>query len=237
MFSLDGYWTLRKHAAAVRRSDRAVISVTGRDRATWLQGLLTNDVLALQEGQSCYAAYLTPQGRMISDMQVIAGPDRIWLDVPAPLAASLRERLDGLIFAEDAQVIDESESIAVWGVYGPEWVQRFPPMRPTAATADRAEARETVRAEAGKGSKVQGFEDSSSSSDSRVQVLSEYRRPAASRARRTAAGESGDARCAANRGGCAEVSRRHDARTRFRSRRASRIARSRSRKAATSARK
>jgi folate-binding protein YgfZ len=119
MFSLDGYWTLRQHAAAVRRSDRAVITVTGRDRATWLQGLLTNDVLALQEGQSCYAAYLTPQGRMISDMQVIARPDRIWLDVPAPLAASLRARLDGLIFAEDAQVIDESESIAVWGLYGP----------------------------------------------------------------------------------------------------------------------
>ncbi len=120
MFSLDGYWTLRQQAAAVRRSDRAVITVTGRDRATWLQGLLTNDVLALQEGQSCYAAYLTPQGRMISDMQVIARADRIWLDVPAPLAASLRERLDGLIFAEDAQVIDESESIAVWGIYGPE---------------------------------------------------------------------------------------------------------------------
>ncbi len=97
-----------------------VIAVTGRDRATWLQGLLTNDVLALQEGQSCYSAYLTPQGRMISDMQVIALADRIWLDVPAPLAASLRERLDGLIFAEDAQVIDESASIAVWGVYGPE---------------------------------------------------------------------------------------------------------------------
>jgi folate-binding protein YgfZ len=136
MFSLDGYWTLRKHAAAVRRSDRAVIAVTGRDRATWLQGLLTNDVLALQEGQSCYAAYLTPQGRMISDMQVIAGADRIWLDVPAPLAASLRERLDGLIFAEDAQVTDESASIAVWGVYG-------------------------TRVPGFQGSKVPGFNDSS----------------------------------------------------------------------------
>jgi folate-binding protein YgfZ len=134
MFSLVGYWTLRTKAAVVRRSDRAVIAVTGRDRATWLQGLLTNDVLALQDGQSCYAAYLTPQGRMITDMQVIALADRIWLDVPAPLAASLRERLDGLIFAEDAQVIDESDSIGVWGVYGPEWVQGF------------------------KGSKVQGFE-------------------------------------------------------------------------------
>ena len=120
MFSSDGYWTLRKKAAAVRRSDRAVLTVTGADRATWLQGLLTNDVLALKDGQSCYSAYLTPQGRMITDMEVIARADRLWLDVPAPLAASLRERLDGLIFAEDAQVIDANESIVVWGVYGPD---------------------------------------------------------------------------------------------------------------------
>ena len=120
MFSLDGYWTLRTRAARVRRSDRGIVAITGRDRATWLQGLVTNDVLALKEGESCYSAYLTPQGRMITDMHVIALDDRLWLDVPAPLAASLRDRLDGLIFAEDAQVVDESSSIAVWGVYGPE---------------------------------------------------------------------------------------------------------------------
>ena len=40
--------------------------------------------------------------------------------MPAPLAASLRDRLDGLIFAEDAQVEDVSASITVWGVYGPQ---------------------------------------------------------------------------------------------------------------------
>ncbi|MGH9201478.1 MAG: YgfZ/GcvT domain-containing protein [Vicinamibacterales bacterium] len=138
MVSLDGYWTLRNNAAAVRRSDRAVIVVTGRDRAAWLQGLLTNDVVALQEGQSCYSAYLTPQGRMITDMQVVALADRIWLDVPAPLASPLRDRLDGLIFAEDAQVIDASESIAPWGIYGP-----------------RAKVPEF------QGSKVPGFQDAS----------------------------------------------------------------------------
>ena len=63
---------------------------------------------SLKEGESRYAAYLTPQGRMISDMNVIERGGRILLDVPEPLAASLRERLDGLIFSEDVQVTDES---------------------------------------------------------------------------------------------------------------------------------
>ena len=69
----------------VRRADRGVLAVAGADRAAWLQGLLTNDVASLQEGESRYAAYLTPQGRMISDMNVIERGGRILLDVPRRL--------------------------------------------------------------------------------------------------------------------------------------------------------
>src|SRR5688572_14151590 len=116
MFSLDGYQAVHKQGGVVRRTDRRVIAVSGADRASWLQGLVTNDVLSLAEGDSRYAAYLTPQGRMISDMLVVAQGDRLLLDVPAPLASALREKLDALIFAEDAQVTDESGRILVWTI-------------------------------------------------------------------------------------------------------------------------
>jgi folate-binding protein YgfZ len=119
MFSLDGYRALRTTGGAVRRVDRGVLAVAGRDRVAWLQGLVTNDVAGLADGQGCYAAYLTPQGRMITDMNILARGDRLLLDVPAPLAASLRDRLDGLIFAEDAQVSDESAHFAVWTIVEP----------------------------------------------------------------------------------------------------------------------
>ena len=119
MFSLDGYRALRTSGGAVRRVDRGVLAVAGRDRAVWLQGLVTNDVEALADGQGCYAAYLTPQGRMITDMNILARGSRLLLDVPAPLAAALRDRLDGLIFTEDAQVTDESVNLSVWTVFDP----------------------------------------------------------------------------------------------------------------------
>ena len=119
MFSLDGYRALRTSGGAVRRVDRGVLAVAGRDRAAWLQGLVTNDVEVLADGQGCYAAYLTPQGRMITDMNLLARGPRLLLDVPAPLAASLRDRLDGLIFTEDAQVTDESAHLSVWTVFDP----------------------------------------------------------------------------------------------------------------------
>lgn len=119
MFSLDGYRALRTGGGVVRRTDRAVLAITGKDRADWLQGLVTNDVASLAPGETRYAAYLTPQGRMVTDMNVIARADRLLLDVPAPLAGSLRERLDGLIFAEDAQVLDLGDAMQVWTAIPP----------------------------------------------------------------------------------------------------------------------
>ena len=116
MFSLDGYKAAAASGGVVRRTDRGVLAVSGTDRASWLQGLLTNDLDALKEGEVQYSAYLTPQGRMISDMHVTARDHRVLLDVPAALAAPLRDKLDALIFAEDVQVSDESARLAVWTV-------------------------------------------------------------------------------------------------------------------------
>src|SRR5688572_10731201 len=122
MFSLDGYQAVQAKGGVVRRTDRRVLAVSGADRASWLQGLLTNDVESLAEGESRYAAYLTPQGRMISDMNVVAHGDRLLLDVPAPLAAALHEKLAGLIFSEAAQLTDESGRILVWTVINEELI-------------------------------------------------------------------------------------------------------------------
>jgi|SRR5688572_19918626 tRNA-modifying protein YgfZ len=114
MFSLDGYQAVHAKGGVVRRTDRRVLAISGADRASWLQGLVTNDVASLAEGDTRYAAYLTPQGRMITDMNVVAHGDRLLLDVPAALASALRDKLDGLIFAEDVHVTDESGRILVW---------------------------------------------------------------------------------------------------------------------------
>ena len=68
--SAGAYDAARHRAAFVDRSDRGRIVVSGADRASYLQGLLTNDIVALKPGQGCYAAYLTAQGRMIADLHV-----------------------------------------------------------------------------------------------------------------------------------------------------------------------
>jgi folate-binding protein YgfZ len=119
MFSPDEYRALTEGAGLVRRGDRGVLVVTGADRLSWLQGLLTNDVVALPPGGICDAAYLTPQGRMITSLRVFNDDARTLLDVPASLAESLQRRLDGLLFSEDAQIVDASNTIVVVDVHGP----------------------------------------------------------------------------------------------------------------------
>jgi len=118
MSSISGYDALSSGTAVVRRTDRGVIRLLGADRAAWLQGLVTNDVRALAPGQRLYSAYLTPQGRMITDLWIVATDDALLLDVPAPLAADLAARLDGLIFAEDVQVADVSGEVPCTHVMG-----------------------------------------------------------------------------------------------------------------------
>ena len=78
--------------------------MAGPDRATYLQGLLTNDIPALSPGTGCYSAWLTPQGRMLTDMHVLESGGMILLDVPAETAEATRERLEQFIFTEDVQV-------------------------------------------------------------------------------------------------------------------------------------
>jgi tRNA-modifying protein YgfZ len=153
MFSLDGYKAVSANGGFVRRTDRGVLTVSGADRATWLQGLLTNDVAALKDGDIQYSAYLTPQGRMITDMHVAARDNRILLDVPASLAASLRDKLDGLIFSEDAQVADQSQRLAVWTVIRKddflEVIGETLPAELTALTEVNLDTFEVIRIERG----------------------------------------------------------------------------------------
>src|SRR5688572_33279877 len=90
----DQYQALRETAAIGAVAPRNAIGVSGRDRASYLQGLLTNDIQALTPGTGCYAAWLTPQGRMLTDLHVFESGDMILLDVPAAELAATLQRLD-----------------------------------------------------------------------------------------------------------------------------------------------
>jgi tRNA-modifying protein YgfZ len=119
MFSLDQYAAAHSSAVIGGHAWCGTVALTGADRGSFLHGLLTNDIAALTTGGGTYAAYLTPQGRMISDMRVIETGDRMLLGVNRPGAAPLAERLNALVFSEDVQAVDVTAELADVGVHGP----------------------------------------------------------------------------------------------------------------------
>jgi folate-binding protein YgfZ len=123
MFSLDQYQAAHASAAIVDRSARGKITLSGIDRLSFLHALLTNDIARLKSGTGIYSAYLTPQGRMISDMRVLEIGDHVLLDVEGSLAGPLAERFDKLIFSEDVQVRNLTGDLGLFGVHGPTAAQ------------------------------------------------------------------------------------------------------------------
>lgn len=120
MLRIPEYQALRGGAGIVDRADRGVVRVDGPDRRSFLQGLLTNDIQGLEPGSSCYAALLTPQGRMVADMHVLETGEFLLLDVSAGQAASLAQRLDESIFTEDVTARDASSGYRRVAVAGPD---------------------------------------------------------------------------------------------------------------------
>ena len=120
MVSADAYRAARSGAASIDRSERGRILVSGPDRASYLQGLLTNDIAALRTGSGCYAAYLTPQGRMIADLFVYELGDAVLLTLPRLAKDRVAAQLDQFIFTEDVKVEDATETFAQIAIVGPQ---------------------------------------------------------------------------------------------------------------------
>ena len=147
MFSVDQYKAAHHSAALIDRSSQGTIALTGADRASFLHALLTNDIARLAMGRGVYAAYLTPQGRMLSDMRVIATGNRMLLGVEREIARPLAERFDKLIFSEDVQARDATGELSVIGVLGPS-AARMIQQATGVSVADLAEQFDNVTTEA-----------------------------------------------------------------------------------------
>lgn len=75
-------------------SDRAVLSVAGPEARSFLNGLVTQDVLTLDPGTACYAGLLSPQGKALFDFFVLAETHgTLLIDVASYRAPDLLKRL------------------------------------------------------------------------------------------------------------------------------------------------
>ncbi|MDR5653229.1 YgfZ/GcvT domain-containing protein [Ruixingdingia sedimenti] len=83
--------------------DRKVFRITGKDRESFLQGLITNDARRLAEGP-VYAALLTPQGKYLADFLLVPDGEGVLLDIHEGLAEATAKRLSLYRLRADVQI-------------------------------------------------------------------------------------------------------------------------------------
>ena len=71
------YAVLTQGCGLLDRSERGKLALTGPGAKEFLAGQVTNDIVGLADGSGCYAAFLTPKGKMLGDLRVLAigGPE------------------------------------------------------------------------------------------------------------------------------------------------------------------
>jgi folate-binding protein YgfZ len=101
--------------------DRGVVKVAGDDARKFLHGLLTADIAKMARGDSCFAALLTPQGKIIVDAIVVEVPVEdgggFFLDTPRTLAKTCVDRFNVYKLRSKITVEDRSDAfgvIAIW---------------------------------------------------------------------------------------------------------------------------
>jgi tRNA-modifying protein YgfZ len=85
------------HMPIIFLPQRALLQLSGEDVASFLNGLLTRSILNMAAGEARFAALLSPQGKIITDMFVILQQDSpsgvYWLDCPASTKQELMRKL------------------------------------------------------------------------------------------------------------------------------------------------
>ncbi len=107
-------------SAAVVERDRAVITVTGEDRLSWLHLLLTQHVSELPDGTATEALVLDLNGRVLHQMGVAHLDGAVHLDTAPEELPDLLGYLQKMVFWSKVEVRDASAELAVLTVVGPE---------------------------------------------------------------------------------------------------------------------
>lgn len=116
----DEYWEVRKNTGILDLSHLGRLSVTGRDRSSFLHGLLTNDIANLKEGHGTRACLLTPKARILGDMYIYNLGDRMLLDTGEASPDRLKATLDQFVITEDVQIQNSTNELLLLSLQGPK---------------------------------------------------------------------------------------------------------------------
>ena len=106
---------LEEGLAVVDLSNRAVITVSGQDRLTWLHSMTTQTVTGLAPRTSVETLVLSPKGHVEHALHLVDDGSTTWVTVEPGTGPSLVAWLESMRFMLRVEVADVSDDYAVLG--------------------------------------------------------------------------------------------------------------------------
>jgi folate-binding protein YgfZ len=108
-------------AAGVSRLDQiGWIRITGEDRVRWLNGMVTNSIQQLKDGEGNYNFLLSVQGRIQGDATIFASPDALLMETAASQVPGLMTLLERFIIMDDVELADAAGAQSGLLIAGPK---------------------------------------------------------------------------------------------------------------------
>src|SRR6478672_1181494 len=114
------YRTATEACGLLNRSERGKLALTGGEAKSFLQGQVTNDVEALSPGEGCYAAFLTPKGKMLGDLRILDAGDEILLDTERVALQELFNMIRRFSIGFDVELHKRTLESGLLSLLGPE---------------------------------------------------------------------------------------------------------------------
>jgi folate-binding protein YgfZ len=108
---LRQYQTLVSGFGLVDVHDRTHVEVSGADRARFLHGFCTNDIIGLQAGQGCEAFLTNAKGRVLGHVLVFCDRQSLALESVPGQTEVITNHLDRYIIREDVALADVSRGL------------------------------------------------------------------------------------------------------------------------------
>jgi len=117
---LDASRAVREGCGLADRSERGKLAFTGAGAKTFLQGQVTNDVEALTPGTGCYAALLSPKGKMLGDLRILDTGAELLLDVERSALQAIFNVLHRARVGFDAELHKRTLQSGLLSLIGPD---------------------------------------------------------------------------------------------------------------------
>lgn len=129
---------LHEGALLLRATHLSTLEITGKDRQTWLNGVVTCDLATRRAGDAAYGFAVGKNGKLLAELLIVLDEKRILMGVSRERTALLTEHFDKYVIMEDVNIEDVSEQFSWIVAHGPHAPQLAPITRAHGAAAAAA---------------------------------------------------------------------------------------------------